>query len=131
MNFEYGHVYVAGGYHKAADYALNAPELMSFARTVLEVADRRRDGSLRSGLSDYPQLAEFLSLEPKPVVLKLPPVPMSVVEAEKGGEVQFPADTTNEVGNAFYSQMAYRVTSTIPFDEIEVFDASDHTFQAY
>jgi hypothetical protein len=131
MNFEYGDVYVAGGYQKAANYAVNAPELISFVRTVLEVADRRRDNSVRSGLSDYPQIAGFISLASKPVVLKLPPLPMAVVATENGGQIKFRADTTGEAGKAFLSQMSYRLTSKIPFDEIEVLDASDHVFHAY
>ncbi len=126
MNFEYGDVYVAGGFHKAADYSLNSPELMSFVKAIMEAADRIQESSLRNGLSNYPEIAEFLSLAPKPVVLKLPPMPMSAIASEKGGEVQFPSDPTNGAAKAFYSQMAYRVTSVVPFDGIEVFDTSDH-----
>ncbi len=126
MNFEYGDVYVAGGYHKAATYSLNSPELISFVRAMLEAADRLHDSSLRNGLSGYPELAEFLSLAPEPVVLKLPPLPMSIISNEKGGEVHFPVDPTDDIAKPLYSQMAYRVTSVIPFQGMEVFDTSNH-----
>jgi len=126
LNFEYGDVYVAGGYDKAAYYASIAPELVSFVRTVLEVANRRGDSSVREGLSVYARLEAFVGLAPKPIVLKLPPLPLSLFQDERGGEVQFPANFTGEVSEAFYSQMAYRLTTVIPFEGIEVVEVSDH-----
>lgn len=126
MNFEYGDVYVAGGCEKAADYAINAPELISFVRTVLDVDDRIGAGLVRDGLPDYPELAKFLGLKPKPVVLKLPPLLLSLFQTEKGGVVQFPTNFNYEARKAFYSQMAYRLTTTIPFEGVEVVDVSGH-----
>jgi hypothetical protein len=128
MNFEYGDVYVAGGCHRAADYAMNAPELISFVRTVLEIADRQGDTSVRDGLSGHTELVEFLGFEPRPVVLKLPPLPLSLFQNEKGGLVQFPSNFNYEARKAFYSQMAYRLTTTIPFEGIEVVDVSGHKY---
>jgi hypothetical protein len=78
-------------------------------------------------LLDYQELAKFLVLEPKPVVLKLPPLPLSLFQSEKGGAVHFPA----KASEAFYSQMAYRLTTTIPFEGIEVVDVSGHKHSFY
>jgi hypothetical protein len=128
MNFEYGDVYVAGGCHRAADYAMNAPELISFVRTVLEVGDRRGDCSVRNGLSGHAELVKFLGFKPRPVVLKLPPLPLSLFQEEDGGEVHFPTNFNYEADKVLYSQMAYRLTTTIPFEGIEVVDVSGHTY---
>jgi hypothetical protein len=126
MNFEYGDVYVAGGFDKAADYSLNAPELMSLARTVLDISDRRGVGEVRDGLADYPEIRDFLALEPSPVVLKLPPVPKDMVKSERGGDVPFLNRLGDERANIRLAQLGFRLTSVVPFNEIEVIDTKDH-----
>ena len=126
MNFEYGDVYVAGGFDKAADYSLNAPELMSLAQTVLDIADRRDAGAVRDGLADYPEIRNFLALESSPVVLKLPPIPADMVRSERGGEVPLLDRVGDEVTSIIFAELGFRLTSVVPFDEIEVIDARDH-----
>jgi hypothetical protein len=127
MNFEYGSVYVAGGYDKAAAYAQTAPELISFVRILLEVAKRRGLTSVSDGLEDFPEVREFLKLEPKPVVLKLSPVLMAHVQNERGEKITVPQDAMHSLGkNQFWSQVGFRLTEVIPFERIEVIDASNH-----
>jgi hypothetical protein len=126
MNFEYGDVYVAGGFQKAADYSLNSPELMSLVRTVLDISDRRNVGAVRDRLADYPELRDFLALEPSPIVLKLPPVPANIVQNEGGGEVPLLERVGDKVTNIMFAQLGFRLTSVVPFDGIEVIDTKDH-----
>ncbi len=126
MNFEYGDVYVAGGFHKAADYALNAPELMSFVPTLLDVADDRGVDAVRDGLAEFPEIKEFISLEPRPVVLKLPPVPADMVMSEKGEAVPLLDRMRDDPNSAVCAQLGFRLTTVVPFDAIEVIDTSDH-----
>jgi hypothetical protein len=127
MNFEYGSVYVAGGYDKAAIYAQTAPELISFVRILLEVAERRGLTSVSEGLEDFPEVRDFLKLEPKPVVLKLPPVPMAHIQSERGEKITVPQDAKHSLGkNQFWSQVGFRLIEVVPFDKIEVVDASNH-----
>jgi hypothetical protein len=124
MNFVYGDVYATGGYDKAASYAQTAPELLSFARTVVEVAERKGLESIADGLKRYVQVADFLNGEPKPVVLKLPPVPISSVRMERGGDVPIDMLADSPVLDELISQLAFRVEAVIPLSEIEVLDAN-------
>lgn len=120
MNFVYGDVYATGGYDKAAVYAQTAPELLSFARTVVEVAHRRELTAIPNELANYPQIADFLNRDPTPVVLKLPPVPMSSLRNENGGDCPFDKFANGQVGEAMFSQWAFRVDAVIPLSELEV-----------
>lgn len=76
-------------------------------------------------LRRYSEIADFLSLEPKPVVLKLPTVPLSSVQSEKGGEAFIAEIGDRVVLEAMLSQLAFRIQSVIPFSEIEVLVAVD------
>jgi hypothetical protein len=126
LNFEYNSVYLAGGYDKAADYAQTAPELVSFVRTIQQVAERRGIHSISRGLADYPELTEFLKLDIKPVVLKLPPLPQTLIQNERGGPAGMPsASDDGGVNMHLWSQIAFRLTEVIPFQGIEVIDASN------
>lgn len=118
MNFVYGDVYVTGGYDKAAVYAQTAPELLSFARTLVEVARRRELAAIPSELASYSEIAEFLTLDPAPVVLKLPPVPLSSLRSETGGEVPFEMFAEGGGGQVLLSQFAFRVDSVIPMTDL-------------
>jgi hypothetical protein len=126
MNFEYGHVYLAGGYDRAADYAQNAPELVSFAKVILDAAQRRGIGAVQERLASYPELEEFLMRDPAPVVLKLPPVPFSWIKDEKGGEKVLSSRDLDDSDMSIWSQVGFRLTEVIPFDGIEIIDARDH-----
>lgn len=118
MNFVYGDVYVTGGYDKAAAYAQTAPELLSFARTLVEVAQRRELTAITDRLANYRQIAEFLALDPAPVVLKLPPVPMSALRSEDGGDWPFDMFVESGVGEAMLAQWAFRVDAVIPMADL-------------
>ena len=126
MNFEYGDLYVAGGFHKAADYALKAPELMSFVQTLLDVADDRGVDAVREGLAEFPEIRDFVSLAPRPVVLKLPPIPVGMVELEKGGAIPMLDKMAADPTSVLFAQIAFRLKTVVPFDEIEVIDTRDH-----
>ena len=118
MNFVYGDLYVTGGYDKAAAYARTAPELLSFARTIVEIAHRRELTAIPDELANYPQIAEFLSLDPAPVVLKLPPVPMSSLRTEKGGDIPFELFAEGVVGEEMLSPWAFRLDAVIPMADL-------------
>lgn len=120
MNFVYGDVYATGGYDKAAVYAQTAPELLSFARTVVEVAHRRELTVIRDELANYRQIAEFLSLCPEPVVLKLPPVPVSSLRSEDGGDFPFDVLVDGASVKVLLAQWAFRVDAVIPLSELEI-----------
>ncbi len=120
MNFEYGDVYAVGGYDRAADYARTAPELLSFVRTVVEVANRNKINTILGELANYPKIKEFLSLDPAPVVLKLPPISMSSLRSEDGGDCPFDLFVDGPVGDALLSQFAFRVEAAIPLNQMEV-----------
>lgn len=120
MNFIYGDVYAAGGYDKAANYARTAPELLSFVRTVVEIAHRRKLTTIPDELASYPQIENFFSLDPAPVVLKLPPIPMSSLRSEDGGDLPIDLFADGPVGAALLSQFAFRIDATIPMNELEV-----------
>ena len=124
MNFVYGDLYAAGGYAKAAFYAQTAPELLSFVRTVVEVANRRKLSAISDELPNYPEIEEFLSLDLAPVVLKLPPVPMTSVRSEDGGEIPFDVIANSPASEALISQCAFRVDAVIPLSDIEVLNAT-------
>lgn len=130
MNFVYGDVYVTGGYDKASEYAQTAPELLSFARTVVEVAQRKELTPITDRLANFPQIAEFLALAPAPVVLKLPPVPMSSLRSEDGGDCPFDMFAECGVGEALLAQFAFRVDGVIPMNEIEVFPLAQDDFSS-
>lgn len=120
LNFVYGDVYATGGYYKAASYAQRAPELLSFARAVIDVANRRGLVAIPEELANYPEIAEFLSLDPAPVVLKLPPVPMSSLRSEDGGDCPFDIFVESGVEEAMLAQWTFRVDAVIPLSEVEI-----------
>lgn len=126
MNFVYGDVYVTGGFEKAASYAERAPELLSFARKVVEVAHRRGLISITDELANYPQVARFLKFDPEPIVLKLPLVPMSSLRSEDGGDCPFDMFAEGEVGKAMLSQWAFRMDAIIPTTDLVAISVSCH-----
>lgn len=130
MNFVYGDVYATGGYDKAAVYAQTAPELLSFARTVVEAAQRIELTAIPNELAHYPEISEFLSLDPAPVVLKLPPVPMSSLRSEGGGDCPFDMFAEGRVGELLLSQFAFRVDAVIPLKEVEVLPLAQENFSS-
>ena len=126
MNFEYGDVYVAGSYEKAADYALSAPEQISFTKTLVEVANRHGILTVKDLLADFPNVAAFLKFDRKPVVLKLPPLRSEMVQLEGGGAVPDYLCESNTSKDIVLRQFGFRLASPIPFEGIEVFDAVGH-----
>lgn len=131
MNFEYGSVYVAGGYDRAADYAQSAPELISFVRILLDVAGRREMPSISDGLERFPELHQFLRQEPRPIVLKLPPTPMALIRDERGGPLLMPEQILEvSADSPEWSQAGFRIAAVVPFEGIEVIDASAHQSSA-
>jgi len=130
MNFVYGDLYVTGGYDKAAAYARAAPELLSFVRTVVDVAHRRELTAILDELANYPQIAKFLALDPAPVVLKLPQVPMSSLRSEGGGACTFEMFPEGVVGEALLAQFAFRVDAVIPLVEVEVLPVKQKDFSS-
>lgn len=119
MNFEYGDLYAAGGFEKAASYAETAPELLSFAKTVLEKANQRGITHVKELLIGFPELAGVIVLESKPVVLKLPSIDADRVRLENGNFV--PKEITESVHSMVgWTQISFRVDGIIPFRELEV-----------
>lgn len=130
MNFEYGDVYVTGGYDKAASYAQTAPELLSLARSVVEVAHRRNFTTISDELANFPDISEFLSLDPAPVVLKLPPIRMSSLRSEEGDDCPFELFADGPVADALISQFAFRVDEVVPLNKMEVLTVSQGNWSA-
>lgn len=123
MNFEYGDLYATGGYARAARYAGYGPELIDFVRKSLEIADGYGVSDVRGALEDFPEIAEFVGKPQSPVVLKLPLLPKSVLEKEKGGSVDFDFITDPNHIDAILPQWSFRVKAVIPFSDIEVLEA--------
>jgi|GEM_PF-6620139 len=122
MNFVYGDVYAAGGLQKASTYAQTAPELLSFVRTVVKIADRRGLALVRTELGGYPEIDKFLRLDPKPVVLELSAVPMSSVTLERGGALSSSLFENDSVSQISLAQTGFRICANIPFSDIKVLE---------
>lgn len=120
MNFQYGHLYVAGGYERAASYASYAPELISYVFWSLDMADRYGLPTIKDSLSAYPEIAAFVEQPPQPVVLKLPLVPLSALEDEKGGPIMESLLEGGQVSEALLPQTSFRLNAVIPLGDIEV-----------
>ena len=127
MNFEYGDIYVTGGFDKAAMYARRAPELVSLAKNIVEIG--RRDGidEIENALRAYPQAKELLELSYAPVVLKLPKMSLDRIEDEHGGKPFVPGALDGKAYEMLVSQLAYRVKGVVPFEELEVFEIEKTT----
>ena len=121
MNFLYGHLYVAGGYARAASYASYAPELISYVFWALDMADRYGLPMIRDRLSAFPEIAAFVEQPPKPVVLKLPLVPLLALEDEKGGPIMpLLWDEDPAVASILLDQSSFRLNTVIPLREVEL-----------
>jgi len=127
MNFEYGDLYVTGGYHKAAIYAQSAPELVSFAKTIIEIGRRESNNAIEDALADFPDAKDFLGLSYAPIVLKLPKLPIDRVEDERGCPLTFSDMLEDRVSEAKMSQRAFRVKGVVPFNELEVIEVEKAT----
>jgi hypothetical protein len=60
---------------------------MDFVRLTTEIASRRKISIIQDELERYSEIKRFLSLPPKPVVMKLPKVSLKYLESENGGPV--------------------------------------------
>ena len=127
LNFEYGDVYATGGFDKAATYARTAPELVSLAKTIVDIG--RRDGidAIESALIDFPEAKGLLELPYAPIVLKLPRIPLDRVEDERGGSPILLTQFDEKVRQEVMGQVAFRVKGLVPFDELEVFEVDQDT----
>lgn len=57
---------------------------------------------------------------PQPVVLKLPLVPLSALEDEKGGPIMESLLEGGQVSEALLPQTSFRLNAVIPLGDIEV-----------
>lgn len=72
-------------------------------------------------MSAYPDIAQFIKCQTNPVILKLPPVPLSALENEIGGAVlQLLLDGNPAVSSIVLNESSFRLNAVIPFREIEV-----------
>lgn len=115
LNFEYGDLYVTGQYDKAERYALRAPELLDLAREAVNIARSENAYIVDKKLKEYPEIKDFLSLPPKPIVIKLPPVLIINLRNEDGDPL---FDFMSEKQFALWSLFSFRVDAVVPFKEI-------------
>lgn len=127
MNTEYGDVYATGGFDKAATYARKAPELVSLAKTIVEIGRRNGIDAVENALTYFLEAKELIELPYAPIVLKLPKLSLDRVEDERGGSPIMPDDFDQEVREEVMNKIAFRVRGVVPFDELEVFEVEKAT----
>jgi hypothetical protein len=117
MNFEYGDLYATGQYQKAANYS-RGPEVLDLIRLAIKLIDKQKQNLLIKKLEQYPEIKRFLSLPPKPIVLKLPHVLIANLSLENGDELPEYLISDIDQSKGLWEIESFRVTTTIPFEDI-------------
>jgi len=117
-NFEYGHLYVTGQYHKAESYAQTAPELLDLVRLILDIARRQNKTIIEQKLEQFSEIKSFLRLPPQPIVIELPSVLITNLKGENGEEIDDFMSKEMQQDKLYWELMSYRINAVIPFEEI-------------